>query len=324
MRKRPRQGLCFIICFFFSFSILLYAVTVYRENFYDNLVQSWQLPEEMRREGVDKVREYERQRLKAFHTGTPLDEIFHDPVMVEYVAETHANAAKYEHDFRFDLVPRICKREPSVFPLTFFHIYGKLCSFENLQHATLMGFVSAYGMGPYADSDSAFNDMGEAIYAWECEGNIREGEWLDAFMASPEYEAFLQDLYAEIESSEGKSLEDMVEEIREAPTESHNPLSELKTPFLKDAQKLANTVYESYQKDKEQGNISRITLEAKILQELYDRVLWIEALTPYQCMNLRWITSFLPDPLVDLAAIFVCSLVISLAATYIVSTKYWK
>ncbi len=115
-----------------------------------------------------------------------------------------------------------------------------------------------------------------------------------------------------------------MKEIREAPTESHNPLSGLKTPFLKDAQKLATVVYESYQKDKEQGNISRVTYEAKILQELYERVLWIEALTPYECMHLRWITSSLPDPFVDLAGIFVCSLVISLVATYVVSKKYWK
>ncbi len=324
MRKRPRQGLCFIICFFLSFSILLYAVTVYRGNSYDNLVQSWQLPEEMRREGVERTKEYQRQRLKAFPMKPPLDEIFNDPVMVEYVAEAHADELKYEHDFRFDTVPRICEREPSVFPLTFFHVYGKLCSFENLQEVTLWGFASAYGLGPFPDFDSAFNDMGKAIYAWELEGNAREGEWLDEFMASPEYEAFLQDLHAEIESFEGKSLEDIMKEIGEAPTESYNPLSELKTPFLKDAQKLATTVYESYQKDKEQGDITRVTYEARILQELYKRVLWIEALTPYQCMKLRWITSFLPDPFVDLAAVFVCSLVISLVATYVVSTKYWK
>ncbi len=324
MRKRPRQGLCFIICFFLSFSILLYAVTEYRENSYDNLVQSWRISEEMRREGESRREEYQREYLKAFHTGTPLDEIFHDPMMIEYVVEAHVEGVKYQHDIRFDQIPRICERESSFFPLTFFHVYGKLCSFENLQHATLMGFVSAYGMGPLADFDTAFNDMGEAIYAWECEGNVREGEWLDTFMASPEYEAFLQDLYAEIESFEGKSLEDIMKEIGEAPTESHNPLSELKTPFLKDARKLATTVYESYQKDKEQGNISRVTYEAEILQELYKRVLWIEALTPYQCMRLRWMTSFLPDPFVDLAAVFVCSLVISLVATYVVSTKYWK
>jgi hypothetical protein len=324
MRKRLKQVFCFIFCVFFSFFVLLYAVTEYRENSYDFLVQSFQLPEETRRQGMDEAREYQRERLKVFTVDPPLDEIFNDPVMVGYVAETHANALKYEYDYRFDMVPETCEREQSIFPLRFFYIYGKFCSFENLQHVGAMGIVLAYDLGPFFDDDTVFDDMGTAIYAWESEGNAREGEWLNKFMTSPKYKVFLQDLYAEIEPLEGKSLEDMVKEIHGIPTESQNLLSNMKTPFLKDAQELATVVYEGYQKDKQQGDISRVTFEAKILQELYERVLLIEKLTPYQCTSLRWPESSLPDPFVDLAGVLVSSVTISSIVTYFLSKKYWK
>lgn len=324
MRKKLKKVLCFIFCTFISFFVLLYAVTEYRENSYDFLVQSFQLPEETRRQGMEEAREYQRERFKVFTVDPPLDEIFNDPVMVEYVAETHANALKYEYDYRFGLVPETCEREQSIFPLRFFYLYGKFVSFENLQHVGAMGIVLAYDLGPFFDDDTVFDNMGTAIYAWESGGNAREGEWLDTFMTSPEYEAFLQDLYANIEPLEGKSLESIVKEIHEVPTESQNPLSNMKTPFLKDAQELATVVYESYQKDKQQGDISRVTFEAKILQELYERVLLIENLTPYQCKDLRWTRSFLPDPFVDLAGILVSSAIISSIFTYFLSKKYWK
>jgi hypothetical protein len=323
MRKRLKQQVCFVFCLFLSFFTLLYCITEYRENSYDFLVQLYQLPEEMRRQGMDKQREYQRQRLEMFPVESPLDEILVDPPMIEYGAEIHADAFMFEHDFWYDLVPSICEREPRAFPLRFFHVYGKLYSFENLRHVTLLGLVLGYDLGPYSDSDSVLNDMGAAILDWESEGNTREGEWLDKFLASPEYEVFLQDLCAQIEFFEGKSLEDMAEEICEV-SESHSLLSELKTPFLTDAKKLAPIVYENYQKDKHEGTISRITFEARILQELYERVLWIEKCTPYQFRNLRWARSFLPDPFVDLGGIFVCSVIISLVITYLVSRKYLK
>jgi hypothetical protein len=323
MRKRSKKVFYFMFCFLFSFFILLYGVTVYRENSYDSLVQSFQLSEEMRQQGIDQAKKFQREYLKAFTAEPPLDEIFNDPIMIEFVAETHANALKYEYTIRFDIVPKICKRELS-FPLRFFTIYGKLYSLENLQHVSAMGIVLAHSAGPDFTGDTVFDEMGEAILAWESEGNIGEGEWLNRFLASPEYDIFVQELYTQIEYSEGKSLENMVKEIHEVPTESHNLLSTMKTPFLKDAQELATVVYTSYQEDKNQSNISRVTFEAKILQELYERVLLIESLTPYQYRNLHWWRSFLPDPFVDLGGILVSSVAISIVTTYLMNKRYWK
>ena len=323
MRVRPKQTLLFISCLFLSFFVLLYAVTAYRENSYNDLVQSFQLPEEMKLQAMDEAREYQRDRLEVFTANSPQDEVFNDPVMIEYIAETHANALNYEYYFRFDLVPEIGKKEPCIFPLRFFHIYGKLYSFENLQHAGALGIVLSYNLGPFFDGGSVFDDMATTIHAWESEGNIREGEWLDRFEASPQYEAFLQDLYARIEFLDGKSLESLVKEIQEIPAEASSPLNNLKAPFLKDAQKLANVVYESYQSDKKQGDIARVTLETKILQELYEKVQYTERLSPYQCRSLHWPESILPDPFIDLAGILIGSITISFVVTRFLSTKYW-
>lgn len=312
-----------MFCFLFSFFILLYGVTMYRENSYDSLVQSFQFPEEMRQQGIDQAKKFQREYLKTFTAEPPLDEIFNDQIMVELVAETHADALKYEYTIRFDVIPKICKREPS-FPLRFFDVYGKLYSLENLQHVGAMGIVLSHRVGPDFTGDSVFDEMGEAILTWESKGNVREGEWLNRFLASPEYDTFVQGLYTQIESFEGKSLENMVQEIHDVPTESYNLLSTMKTPFLKDARELAIVVYTSYQEDKLQNDISRVTFEAKILQELYKRVLLIESLTPYQYRNLRSWRSFLPDPFVDLGGILVSSLIISLVITFLVSRKSWK
>jgi hypothetical protein len=321
MRRRSKQVFCFISCFLLSFFILLYITTLYRETSYDSLVQSFELSEEKRYQAMDKAREQEREDLT--NADPPLDEIFNEPVMIEYVAKANANATKFQFDLCYDLVPRICERESSVFPLRFFHVYGKMYSFENLQHVALVGMIDAYDMGPYSHGDSGFNDLGEVILAWESQGNTREGEWLDKFLSSPEYEVFVQDLYAEIESIEGKSLDNIMGEIFEVSTDFHGPLNEFKTPFLKDAQELAAVVYEDYQEDMKIKDISRVTFEARILQRLHERVLWFEESTPYQCRSLRWARPFLPDPFVDLAGIFACSMVISLVTTYFVSKKYW-
>ena len=321
MRRRSKQALCFIFFFFLSFFILLYAVTVYRENSYDNLVQSFQLSEEIRHQKMDEEREFQREYLRKFAAEPPLDEIFNDPVMIEYIAETHVIALEYEYDFTFVLLSEIGKREPPVFPLRFFYVYGKLYSFENLHHVGAQGFVLGINLGPFFDGDTVFDSMGAAIYAWESEGNTREGEWLDRFLASPEYEAFLQDLYTKIEPSEEKSLESIVKEIHDVPTESQNPLSYLKTPFLEDAKRLTTMVYESYQRGKQQRDITRVTFEARILQELYEKVLYVEELSPNQFRNLRWSRPYLPDPFVDLAGILVGAVIISLLATFLLSRK---
>jgi hypothetical protein len=72
MKKKTKEGIMLYTLFFFSFFILLYGVTEYRENYYDFFVQSFQLPEEVRRRGIDREREYQRQRLGVFPVESPL------------------------------------------------------------------------------------------------------------------------------------------------------------------------------------------------------------------------------------------------------------
>jgi hypothetical protein len=136
-------------------------------------------------------------------------------------------------------------------------------------------------------------------------------------------ETFFESLCSETESYEGKTLDAMVEEVQGVPTESHGLLSNFKTPFLKDAQELASVLYEDYQNDKQHKDITKITAEAKILQELYERVLLIKSYTPNQVRN-RWVRPFLPDPFVDLCGILVSSMGFSLIITYFVGRKHWK
>jgi hypothetical protein len=324
VKKRSKQVLCFAFCFFFIFFISLYIVTVYRERSYDLLVQSFRVPEDIRHQKIEQERDSQRGYLMKSPLGPPLDEIFNDPAMIEHVAETHANALQYEFYFRFDLVPGICERESSRFPSSFFHVYGKRYSFENLMHVGIRGFVLSYDLGPYRHVDCIFNDMGEVILVWRSHGNALDDGWLDRFLASEEYETFFESLCSGIESYEGKSLDAMVEEIQEVPTGSHGLLSNLKTPFLKDAQELASVIYQDYQNDKQHKDITKITAEAGILQELYKRVLLINSYTPNQVRTLRWQRPFLPDPFVDLCGILVSSMVFSLIITCFVGRKYWK
>jgi hypothetical protein len=324
VKKRIKQVLCFALCFFFIFFISLYVVTLHRERSYDLLIESFRIPEEARYQVIEQERDREREYLMKSPLGPPLDEIFTDPAMIEYVAETHANEFRYEHHFRYDLIPGICERGSSRFPSSFFYVYGKRYSRENLMHVGALGFVLSYDLGPYPDVDCIFNDLGEVILVWQSHGNALDDGWLDKFLASEEYETFFESLCLETKSYEGKSLDAMVEEIQGVPTESHGLLSNLKTPFLKDAQELASVIYQDYQNDKQHKDITKITAEAGILQELYERVLLIKSYTPNQVRTLRWVRPFLPDPFVDLCGILVSSMVFSLVITYFVGRKYWK
>lgn len=315
MKANLKLTAYFFLCFLLSSSILYFTVAAWREeSLRMSLASHRPLSEEERNQQVEKIENMEREKLKTFTSDSPFNSIFLDPLMIDYVSKTYGTSLRYQIHFFYDVVPAIeGRKQTSLSCMMLFESYGRLYSYENLQLVGLQGFSAPnVGPSPYFD-DYIFNRMASAIATWEAEGNKREGDWLDKFMQSPHYEAFLGEMCGEIDVlPHGESVESTVMAIRGLRIEnSRNPLEILKNRFLRDAQELAEIEFQAYQQHKLEEDCVLACIDAEIVYFIWQRVQFAEKLTPLHYDDLHWSNSFFPNPFVDLAGIFLGALIVS-------------
>jgi hypothetical protein len=277
------------------------------------------LSEEERTKQIEEIRENERQNLMTLDFDPPLDDIFNDPLMIEYITTAHAHSLEYEIQFFDDVLPEFIQQDENwSFFTEFFHIYGKRYSFGTLRVAGFAGFSSAPSLGPFCRSDILYS-MGIAISEWEAEGNKREGNWLNEFMVSPQYETFLADIFDEIEdSTDGKSIESIIKEIRTISIEnSLNPLKYVRNHFLHDAQTLVEIKFQAYQQHKQEGDFVLARLDIGAIRNIWWHIKFAQNLGSIQYYKLNQTASFFPNPYIDLAGIFMSALAASIITLYL-------
>lgn len=320
MKKRIKLIVVYLLSFFIWSSVFYFGVTEYRADSLNDLMASFpRLSEEERTLQVEESIDSVREDLNTL--SSPLDEIFSDPSMVDYVTSAYAHSLSYQIRFFDDVLPTSIEMENTALFTKFFHVYGKLYSFETLRFAGFAGFADAQGLGPFADF-YIFDKMGAAVVMWEAKGNQREGKWLDEFLHSPEYVAFLEETFHKIETPEDDvSVEYAIEKIRQLHiNQSHNPFEYLKNHFLHDAKHLAEIEFQAYKQHKAEGDFVVARYDAEVIREIWHYIKAAENLNSLQYNELHQSASFFPDPFVDLTGIFSGALITSIIIVYI-STK---
>jgi hypothetical protein len=314
MKNKTNQWTVFLLCFLILFLSFYCGITAWRNHSFNVLMGEHSgSSEEERNQEVIEFGEKLREDFQSAELEPSYASIFSDPLMIDYMSTELSRIAQTYQGYYFDTLPEIIEKRRVNLPTGFFHVYGTYYSFVNLKQAISIGVLSsAVQMGDSYCKSCWFTKMAAAISTWETEGNSLEGEWLDRFIQSPQYDVFLTEALSEIEHPEGEeSITSMGEEIVSLPIEeSLNPVEHLKTYFLCDARELAEIVLQSYQQHKLKGDFVLASVDAKIIEMLHQRVVYTQDQRPlhYYKINSKQI---LPNPYVDLGGVFILSLILS-------------
>ena len=325
MKNKAKQRLVFLLSFILSFLLLFYGITEWRERSLNTLLEGNLSEEEINQE-IEKFRRNEEEYLETLSFDPPYDDIFTDPLMIDYMSATFTRIHEYRLHYHEDLLPSITEEKDSTFSLIkFFHVYGRLYSYENLKFAGYKGVLSAASqLGPSSYKGEVFTKMATAIFEWEAAGNTREGNWLDEFMQSPQYQTFLTEQFQQIDTSRYRSsIQSMVDEIKEVSVEqSHNPLEHLKNHLLQDSKELTEVLFQDYEQYRQEGDYARASVDARIITCVFLAVADAQSFDPLHYYKLHESSSFFPNPFVDLAGVFLGALGISFIILHLLKVRF--
>lgn len=324
MKNKTNQWAVFLLCFLILFLSSYCGITAWRNHSLNVLIGENSGPsEEERNQEVIEFGEKLREDFQSAELEPSYASIFSDPLMIDYMSIEMSRIVQAYQGYYFDTLPEIIEKRRVDLPTGFFHVYGTYYSYVNLKQAILIGVLSsAVQMGDSYCKSCWFTKMAAVISAWEEEGNSLEGEWLDRFIQSPQYDVFLTEALFEIEHPESEeSITSMGEEIVNlAVEESLNPVEHLKNYFLCDARELTEIVLQSYEQHKLKGDFVLASVDAKIIEMLHQRVVYTQdqRLLHYYKINSKQI---LPNPYVDLGGVFIFSLIFGSFAIYILKKR---
>jgi len=324
MKDKTKKRLVFFSSFFLCFLLLYCGITEWREHNLNSMLGE-NLSNEERNQKIEEFREKEEEYLKSLSFDPPYNDIFTDPLMIDYMSTTFSRIYEYRLQYHEDLLPNIVEEKDSTLSFSkFFHVYGRLYSYENLELAGYKGvLIAASQLGPSSYKGEVFSKMALAILEWEAAGNTREGNWLDEFMQSPQYQTFLTEIFHQIDTTGYRpSIQSMVDEISEVSVEqSRNPLEHLKNHLLQDSKELTEVLFQSYQQHRQEGDFARASVDAEIITSVFLVVADAQSFDQLHYYKIHEPSPFFPNPFVDLAGVFLGAFAISLVVVYLYKKK---
>ena len=325
MKSKTKQRLVSFSYFLLCFLLLFYGITEWRERSL-NAFLGENLSEEEINQKIEEHRRKEEEYLRSLSFDPPFDDIFSDPLMIDYISTEYGRVYGYLIHYHENLLPSIVEEEDSTFsPAKFFHVYGRLYSYENLELAGYKGFfVVASQFGPSSYKGEVFTKMAAAVLEWEAAGNVRGGNWLDEFVQSPQYQTFLAEVFRQIDASGYRpTIQSMVDEINEVPVkQSHNPLEHLKNHLLQDSKDITEVLFQDYEQYRQEGDFARASIDAGIITPIFLAVVDAQSFDQLHYYKLHEPSPFLPNPFVDLAGVFLGALGISFITLHLFKVRF--
>lgn len=317
MTHSVKKWKIFLLCFLIFLSTFYYSITLWRTHSLTLLMEKYSdIPEKDKVQQLFEFKETKKEYLQSLNC--QINPAFSDPQMIDYMCGEFTRLAQRYQFYYTDILPRIVEDPKPYSPLGFFHAYGAFYSYMNLRSAISKGaLIATSQLGDSCDESGRFAKMTDAISAWEAEGNTREGEWLERFLESSQYHSVSEEMLQEIDGSiYGKPIPSMAEEIMTLTfKDSLNPVEHMRDHFLCDARELAGIVFQSYEESILTGDFVEANLDAGIIETLYMEIVDAQNLAPVHYYELNSV-SFLPSPYLDLAGIFILSLVCSATVAY--------
>lgn len=310
MTRSVKKWKIFFLCFLIFFFAFYYSITLWRTHSLNQLMEKYSnVPEEDRTQQLLEFKEAEKEYLQSLDC--QINPVFSDPQMIDYMCTKFTRLAQRYQFYCTDIPTRIVEDPRPYSPLGFFHTYGAFYSYTNLRSAISKGaLIATSQLGDSCDESRHFAKMTDAISAWETEGNVREGEWMERFLESSQYHTVLEEMLQEIDDSiYAKPIPSLVEEIMTLTFKDFlNPADHMRNHFLRDTREFTEIVFQSYEESTLTGDFEEASLNAGIIEALYVEIIDAQDLAPLHYYELNP-TSFLPNPYLDLAGIFILSLV---------------
>lgn len=319
MKHKTNQLVVFLFSFVLFFSFFYCSVTAWRNHSLNVLIEEHSgISKEEKTQHIAGEIQARKEYLQSLELGFPNDSIFSDPVFIDYMSTEYSRLLKEYLGYYCDTLPTIIE-EPQQNPLgRFFHVYGRYYSYMSLRVVIRIGFLlpDLQLADPNYES-CAFTKMTAAISVWKDEGNSLEGEWIDRFLESPQYQNLLAEILSETEYPEGeKSVTSMAQEILDTHTnESLNPERQIRNVFLSDAKEFTQIAFHSYEQHKLEGDFVLAYLDAKTIELLHAHVMDAQTLDPlhYHEFNSE---KMLPNFYIDVTGVMILSLGSAVATAY--------
>jgi hypothetical protein len=141
-----------------------------------------------------------------FYVGSPeAARIIEDPVFRDYVNSLYSDVDVYNFEYRAEVLPQLVKGYDN----QRWNLWGAYKGWV-IYYYQLMGIHGAagsifIGLGPN-HSDDWCGLLAESIALWEASGGNREGDWMEAYMHSLQYQQWLTTILTGIENPRGTRL----------------------------------------------------------------------------------------------------------------------
>ncbi len=217
-------------------------------------------------EGIQKPMGWEDYQ----YLGSPeAASVIKDPVFQEEIYSWHDITidylAEYEIDVLFSLLAKIDDDKWSLWDA-----YKKQTIFE-YQRGTYLSASSTPSMSPSHENDWG-GSFAESIALWEAAGGEREGNWMDVYKQSSEYQTWLSQIFSEIETPNRiiSGYNFMSKEDQYQVTTRHVELSLfddfLWSDMVETERRMTEIAYERYRIHVTERDFVRATLDSLIVE----------------------------------------------------------
>ena len=193
-----------------------------------------------------------------------------DPVFEDEVYSLYEDVNEYYCEYQTDALSLLPKESN-------FHKWNLWDAYKEstvLKYQLLVLYMASGNvyiqMGPRY-SDDLCGSLAESVALWEAAGGEREGSWMEVYKQSSEYEAWLNQVFAEVAGPKESGLYE-AKNLKDRYTEGIQPL---KLPFCADLfcgeilraeQRLIEMAYERYSTHETEKDVVRTSIDAWIIE----------------------------------------------------------
>lgn len=193
-----------------------------------------------------------------------------DPVFRDEIYSLCSAWLEYSIEYGIKVLPSILEKIDDE-KWNLWDAYKKLTIFEYVRMSFCIASNMKTPISPSSDNDWG-GSLAESIALWESAGGKREGNWMEVYKKSPEYEAWLSTIFGEIADPRGTRQEgynpvSMEDRHRETTRVVELPLCSglLQKDMLETDRKMAEVAYERYLVHTAEKDIIRANMDAWVV-----------------------------------------------------------
>lgn len=264
--KFRRTIVCIIFLLFLLSGYIIMGFT--RHYLYEATIQEYIAGQKsLREEPICKFMGWETHEYLGSPEGAS---VVADPVFRDEIYSLCGAWLEYSTEYGIEVLPSILE-EIDDEKWNLWDAYKKLTIFEYVHMSFGIASSIKTPISPSSDYDWG-GSLAESIASWESAGGKREGNWMEVYKKSPEYEAWLSTIFGEIANpwgtrQEGYNPVSMEDRYRETTRAVELPLcsSLLQKDMLETDRKMTEVAYERYLVHTAEKDIIRANMDAWVV-----------------------------------------------------------